>query len=44
MTLSYFKGRIQDLETVGMNRERSAKVKQKGLIPFPTRNTRTHRC
>lgn len=27
--MSYFKGRIQDLERVGMDREKSAKVKTK---------------
>lgn len=29
MTLSYFKGRLQDLETVGMNRETCKESKQK---------------
>lgn len=35
MTLSYFKGRLQDLETVGMNREGSAKVKTKRTNSLP---------
>lgn len=35
MTLSYFKGRLQDLETVGMNREGRVKVKTKRTNSLP---------